>query len=183
MGFDVDMNAFDDFGWYAVNVFYNRVIKMISYLEEDNIEYYVPMRTVESFKEGEKVYEKKQLIASLLFLKCSQQYFVTLKSRYGDSFYVYADFETKQPKLISEKEMNSFMLVTSVPDMGMELLPNESSSCKVGDHVKVIDGVFKGAEGYIRRIQGRKRLIVSIEGIAIVATSYIPRSFLQILDN
>lgn len=177
------MNSDKNFGWYAMNVFFNRVSKMASFLESEDIDYYVPMKTVELFKEGEKIYEKKQLVASLLFLKCSQQYFSTLKNRYGDSFYVYSDFETKQPKMIPDKEMNSFMLVTSVPDLGMELLPNYSGDYKIGDHVKVIDGVFKGAEGYVKRIQGRKRLIVAIEGIAIVATSYIPRSFLEILDN
>ncbi len=177
------MDSSDKFGWYAINVFFNRVTKMTSFLDEEGIDYYVPMKTVESFKEGEKVYEKKQLVASLLFLKCAQQYFSTLKVRYGDSFYVYSDFETKQPKMIPEREMNSFILVTSVPDLGMELLPNDSVDYKVGDHVKVIDGVFKGAEGYIKRIQGRKRLIVSIEGIAVVATSYIPRSFLTFLSD
>lgn len=177
------MDSDEKFGWYAMNVFFNRVNNMASFLDKEGVEYYVPTKTVESFKDGQKVYEKKQLVASLLFIRCAQQFFEYLKKRYGDSFYVYSDFESKQPKLIPDKEMNSFMLVTSVPDMGMELLPNDSFDYKIGDHVKVIDGVFKGAEGYIRRIQGRKRLIVSIEGIAIVATSYIPQSFLEIINN
>lgn len=177
------MNKAQEFGWFAVNVFFNRVTKMSSILEDDDIRYYIPMRTVESFKDGQKVYEKKQLITSLLFMKCNPKYLISLKERFGDSFYVYSDFETKQPRLIPDKEMDSFILVTSVGDMGLELLPEGTTDYKIGDHVKVIDGVFKGAEGYVKRIQGRKRLIVSIEGVAVVATSYIPRSFLEIIDN
>lgn len=177
------MNKAQEFGWFAVNVFFNRVTKMSSILEDDDIRYYIPMRTVESFKDGQKVYEKKQLITSLIFMKCNPKYLISLKERFGDSFYVYSDFETKQPRLIPDKEMDSFILVTSVGDMGLELLPEGTTDYKIGDHVKVIDGVFKGAEGYVKRIQGRKRLIVSIEGVAVVATSYIPRSFLEIIDN
>lgn len=79
--------------------------------------------------------------------------------------------------------MNSFQLVTSAEDRGMELLPDGSVDFSVGGHVRVVDGVFKGAEGYVKRIQGRKRLVVSIEGIAVVATSYIPKSFLEIIED
>lgn len=171
------------FGWYALNVFFNRVSKLSTLLDSEEMEYYVPMRTVELFKNGEKTYEKRQLIASLLFLRCTSSYFDGLKERFGDSFYVYADRETKKPRRIPEHEMNSFMLVTSVEDKGMELLPQGECNYTIGDHVKVVEGLFKGAEGYIKRIQGRKRLIVSIEGIAVVATSYIPRSYLEIIED
>ena len=172
-----------EFGWFAVNVFFNRVTRMSAVLDEDEVQYYVPMKTVELFKDGQKIYQQKQLVTSLLFLKCDKMYLTQLKEKFGDAFYVYSDVETKQPRVIPDKEMDSFILVTSVGDMGLELLPKGDVECKIGDHVRVIDGVFKGAEGYVKRIQGRKRLIVSIEGIAVVATSYIPRSFLEKLDD
>ncbi len=171
------------FGWYALNVFFNRVAKLSTLLDEEQVEHYIPMRTVEVFKNGEKVYEKRQLIASLLFIKCPSSYFSRLKERFGDSFYVYSDRETSLPRRIPDLEMNSFQLVTSAEDRGMELLPDGSVDFSVGGHVRVVDGVFKGAEGYVKRIQGRKRLVVSIEGIAVVATSYIPKSFLEIIED
>lgn len=177
------MNNINGFGWFAVNVFFNRVTRMSSVLNEDDVQYYVPMRTVEMFKDGQKTYEQRQLVTSLLFLRCNVQYLNLLKEKFGDAFYVYADVETKRPRIIPDKEMDSFILVTSVGDKGLEFLSDKYNDCKIGDHVRVIDGVFKGAEGYVKRIQGRKRLIVSIEGIAVVATSYIPRSFLEILDD
>ena len=48
-----------------------------------------------------------------------------------------------------------------------------------GDHVKVIDGTFKGAEGYICRIKKNHRLIITVHGVCAVATSYIPQAFLK----
>ena len=52
-----------------------------------------------------------------------------------------------------------------------------------GDRVRVTEGVFKGAEGYITRVHGTKRFVVVIEGIAAVATSYIPGKFLEKLTE
>ena len=46
-----------------------------------------------------------------------------------------------------------------------------------GDRIRVTNGMFKGAEGYITRVHNAKRLIVAIEGIAAVATTYIPKDY------
>ena len=48
--------------------------------------------------------------------------------------------------------------------------------------MRVVDGPYKGCVGYIKRIKGDRRLLVSVEGLALVATSYIPSVFLEKLD-
>lgn len=63
------------------------------------------------------------------------------------------------------------MLVTSTGDPGLEYLGEEPSDLRSGDRVRVTEGPFKGAEGYIKRIKGNRRLIVSIEGVVAVATN------------
>ena len=45
--------------------------------------------------------------------------------------------------------------------------------------MRVVEGPLKGAEGYIKRIQKNRRLLVAIEGIVAVATSYIPPQFME----
>lgn len=164
--------------WYAVKVFYDRVPAMIPFLVNDNIQYYIPMHVAETTKEGLPTYTERPLIPSLIFIRCAVSYFSTLKSTFGDKFQVYSHIETKHPQPIPEHEMNAFMLVTSAKDKGLELL-DPSFDYRIGDRVRVIDGMFKGAEGYVRRIKGRKRLIVAIEGVAVVVTSYIPQAFLE----
>ena len=42
---------------------------------------------------------------------------------------------------------------------------------------------ISGAEGHICRIRGNRRLVVSINGICAVATSYVPACFLQKLPE
>ena len=79
--------------------------------------------------------------------------------------------------------MNIFILVTSSGEKGLEYLGDDRTEFYVGEPVRVIDGPFKGAEGYIRRIKGNRRLVVTIQGICAVATSYIPQCFLQKINK
>ena len=61
-----------------------------------------------------------------------------------------------------------------------ELLLKKKIKCYIPcEHVKVIDGTFKGAEGYICRIKKNHRLIITVHGVCAVATSYIPQAFLK----
>jgi len=47
---------------------------------------------------------------------------------------------------------------------------------KEGDFVEIIDGPFKGVRGYYcRPLKKHKSVVVLIEGIAAVSTTYIPQ--------
>jgi len=73
-----------------------------------------------------------------------------------------------------------FMLVTNSGESGLEFFSSEDiTRFKQGEKVRVVEGPLKGAEGYIKRIRRNRRLLVSIEGIVAVATSYIPPQFLE----
>ena len=45
--------------------------------------------------------------------------------------------------------------------------------------MRVTGGPLKGAEGYIKRIRKDQRLLVCVEGVIAVATSYIPNELLE----
>ena len=75
--------------------------------------------------------------------------------------------------------MDIFILVSSSGEQGLEYFTADDRKFHEGEHVEVIDGPFKGAEGYIHRIKGNRRLIVSIEGVCAVATAYIPQPLLK----
>jgi len=85
----------------------------------------------------------------------------------------------KLPLAIPDREMNIFMLVTSSGEQGMEYFGEDNSKFQQGERVRVIDGKFKGAEGVICRIRKNRRLVVTVQGVCAVATSYIPQAFLQ----
>ena len=87
------------------------------------------------------------------------------------------------PAIISDHEMSIFKMVTSDGNPDLEYMDPGAISFKKGQHVRVTGGLFEGAEGYIQRIHGNRRLVVAIEGVVAVATSYIPSCFLEKIDD
>lgn len=174
---DNDTNIY----WYALKVFYNKVFEIENYLREDGKESYIPVEETVTLVNGVKKVHRQPVIASLMFFRSTENYARKLQKRLKDRIIVYVDptDEKKRPAAIPEREMNLFMLVTSSGDKGLEYFSDNHLTWHTGEHVHVTGGIFKGAEGYIRRIKGNRRLVVSIQGVCAVATSYIPGCFLE----
>ena len=79
--------------------------------------------------------------------------------------------------------MTSVMIERNGVENGVEYIGEDNPRYHKGDLVKVIDGPFKGSEGHIVRIKNDHRLVVTVKGICAVATSYIPRCFLQKVEE
>ena len=144
--------------WYALKVFYNKVFEIEAYLKDKAFESYIPLKTVEMMWRGEKKICRKPAVSSLMFVRATEHAAIGLQRQLNNRIIVYCGRDTKRPAAIPERENTVY---------------------HTGDRVRVTEGIFKGAEGYIRRIKGNRRLVVSIEGIVAVATSYIPGCFLQ----
>lgn len=169
--------------WYALKVFYNRVVYLKSLLDPAGAETYVPMHTVEQFDSGRLTYVEKQLIPSLLFVRCDERWLVKFKSDHNGDFMYYTEAGSNRPGVIRDEEMRSFILVTSA-DAGrhVKYFGADAPQYHTGDHVRVTDGIYKGAEGYIKRIKKDRKLVVAVTGVAVVAVSYIHPSFLEKID-
>ena len=165
--------------WYALKVLYNKVFEIEAYLKDKAFESYIPLKTVEMMWRGEKKICRKPAVSSLMFVRATEHAAIGLQRQLNNRIIVYCDRDTKRPAAIPEREMNIFRLVTSSGDRELEYFGGEDTVYHTGDRVRVTEGIFKGAEGYIRRIKGNRRLVVSIEGIVAVATSYIPGCFLE----
>lgn len=165
--------------WYALKVFYNRVVYLRSLFPED-VETYTPMQTVEQYERGQLSYVEKQLIPSLLFVRCSEDWLVKFKHEHNADFMYYAEPDSSRPGAIPDSEMRSFILVTSA-DAGRDVkyFGADAPEYRTGDRVRVTGGIYAGAEGYIKRIKKDRKLIVSVTGVAVVAVSYIHPDFLE----
>ena len=154
--------------WFALKVFYNKVFEIEESLKKDDIDCYFPC-------------EDAVVISSILFFHSTTLRAMEIQRQFTDKVILYTrDKELKKvPLIIPDREMNIFMLVTSSGEKGMEYLGADSTKFCRGERVRVIDGKFKGAEGYICRIKKNSRLVVAIQGVCAVATSYIPQSFIQ----
>ena len=169
--------------WYALKVFYNRVVYLKSLLEPAGVETYLPVHTVEEFDGGRLLYKEVQLIPSLLFVRCAEAWLMKFKHDHNEDFMYYTEAGTNKPGPIRDSEMRSFILVTSA-DAGrnVKYFGADAPQYHTGDRVRVTDGIYKGAEGYIKRIKKDRKLVVAVTGVAVVAVSYIHPSFLEKID-
>lgn len=170
--------------WYALKVFYNRTAALEKKITACNVETYIPMQTLEKFDADGLHYEEKPLINSLLFVRCKESWLISFKRDNPGDFMFYASMDSKRPGPIDDEEMRMFMFVTSA-DHGRNLhyFGEDASVIKAGQRVRVTGGIYKGAEGYIKRIKKDRKLIVAVSGVAVVAVSYIPIQYLEKIEG
>lgn len=172
--------------WYALKVFYNRVFAIETYLNEAGIESYIPCEK-EKIRKTDGTYKtiRKTMTPSLMFFRSDANTATLLRRELFGQVLIYVDSagDTNEPCPISDHEMDVFILVTSSGEKGIEYFSSDDRRFHVGERVRVTGGSFKGTEGYIRRIKGNRRLIVTIHGICAVATSYIPQCFLEKIEE
>lgn len=169
--------------WYALKVFYNRTAALEKKITVCDVETYIPMQTLEKFDADGLHYEEKPLINSLLFVRCKESWLISFKRDNPLDFMFYTASDLRRPGPIDDEEMRMFMFVTSA-DRGRNLhyFGESDSTFKMGQKVRVIDGIYKGAEGYIKRIKKDRKLIVSVSGVAVVAVSHIPPEYLEKIE-
>ena len=138
--------------WYALKVYYNRVVYLKSLIEPEGVETYVPLQTVEQFEGGRLVYVEKQLIPSLLLVRCTEEWLVKFKEKHNADFMFYADAGSRKPGPIRDEEMRSFILVTSAgAGRNVKYFGADAPEYRTGDHVRVIDGIYKATSSASRR--------------------------------
>ena len=157
----------DSARWYALKVYFNRGAAIASQLQQ---------RTA-----GAQVYQQ-QVVPNLLFVKCTAEQILAIRQEYWQQLFVYFNPERTEPYAIPENQMTAFILVTSNGADGLQYLGDDKAEYHQGDHVRVIGGVFNGAQGYIRRIKRDRKLVVSINGIAAVAVANIREQFLEKIE-
>lgn len=157
-------------------VYRSLVAPIIELCNSRSIEYYRPMRLAERYTDGGTTYCEEAVVPNLLFVRTTADNLPEIKraSRNRGSAYCYPG--TYVPAPIDDKDMEMFMLVVK---RGAQRLEQVDFPIDKGDKVRVTDGIFKGAEGYIRRVHGSRRFVVAIEGVVAVAVTHIPRQFLE----
>ena len=162
--------------WFAMWVYRGQVSPIITLCRESNISTYRPMRIAEYFTEQGLEYREEAIVANLLFVRSSVECLQEIKRETKNRCTAYCYPGTCIPAPIEDKDMEMFMLVTK---RGANRLEQVEFPIDKGDKVRVTDGIFKGAEGYIRRVHGSRRFVVAIEGVVAVAVTHIPRQFLE----
>lgn len=194
--------------WYAFHVYMNKVTACrdeLTYINTqisldahsrsrlipddilgNQIEHYAPFVRIDHVNShGKRVVTEKPVIPSLFFVRSTLVQVQAFARWMGDKVRIYTHLEDGKvvPIAIPLHQMQMFIMVSSGDQEGLDYYGPDAYSWRRGERVKVIDGRFKGLEGEIKRIDGNKRLVVTIEGICAVATTYIPRCFLEKIEK
>ena len=169
----------EELQWYALRVFHNKTSQVWALAERDGVECYTPIREIEEVHDGILHIREKRIMPSLVFMRTTPEYITRLRRLTEDSIYPYCEPRTSKPQPIPDSEMELFRYIARTAAREIEFIEYEPNK---GDKVRITGGVFAGATGYIRRVHGTKRFVVCIEGIAAIATTYIPRQYIEKIE-
>ena len=91
------------------------------------------------------------------------------------------DQKTWEPVTVRDRDMEIFMRICGASKC--PIVMTEKPSVKLGDFVRVTGGPFKGAEGYVVRMQKSKRVMIDVGSLLWVATDYISPDLLETIPK
>lgn len=141
-------------------------------------------------QEGALIYQRTPIITSLIFVRAEETDLPSLEKALKEEGsnntkgFIYKNALRKEYARIPDNQMTAFRLVTARGSEGLEFHSEDSfTRYREGTRVRVTEGPFKGAEGYIKRIKRDRRLLVNVEGIVAVVASYIEPQYLEIVKE
>ena len=162
--------------WFAAKAKYQTEKKIKAYLDERQVEYFIPFRKVVVEQKGKRAEKEKPLIPGLLFIRTDSHTALSLANESKIKFSYLINQETKKLLIVPDKQMEDFMFLLHFSETAIQI---ENSHLQKGDRVRVVQGEFAGIEGELIRIKGHKRVVVRLEGLLSLATTYIPSGYLE----
>ena len=151
----------NDQNWYVFYVKGKHERKVETLLNRDGYENYLPLITVLKQWTHRKKHIEEPLIKSYIFIKINKnQIYDVLQT---PSIVTYIRFNG-EPATIRQEHI----------DLIKELIINKTKfdlsteRIKVGESIKLKSGPFKGQDGVVKQIRGKKKLLVALKSIDFV---------------
>lgn len=179
--------------WYFMRASYGQEMKAKEHLTSQGIEVYCPLRIV-TRQEGLRRFQSyESLIRNALFVYSDYD---TLRQYVGQPplsflhFFYRPNIDNdgtpigtgRTPIVIPDHQMQQFQLWHKADAVDKIYRP-EHYTFKEGDRVYIRQGEFAGFEGQVVRYKGQTRVGTNIEGVGFIATTYIPKSFLEPIEK
>ena len=155
--------------WYVAHTRVNQEVWIKKKLDELGIENFLPQE--------EQV--RVLVIHGMIFIHTDKATSFSLINDHGLNIVYLKDIEGRHSLIVPDKQMHDFMFLLDFSPSGIEVL---NKNLKRGDRVRVIKGPLQGLEGELVRLMGHKRVVIRLEGVVSIATSYIPGSFLERIE-
>lgn len=177
--------------WYALRTTYGREQKAYDYLVAKGVTAFYP--TVRRIKEvrGQRKLVVESRIPNIFFAQATEeemQRYVYDNVNLPYLRFYYRHYHegsriTKVPLIVPDREMDSLKIICESEADDILMIPEEVTKFKTGQLVRVTEGKFKGVIGRVARYQGQQRVAVTIEDALTIATAYLPKAFLQYIEE
>lgn len=172
--------------WFAVRVSYSRELSLKEVLDTRHIENFIPMRHEYIIKNGKRARKLVPAVHNLVFIHSTRRCIDELKEELGIKIPIrlIMNREHRCPVIIPDAQMRNFILVAGTPEEAVIYIDPVELHLAKGQKVRITGGIFEGVVGEFVRIRHDRRVVVSIEGVMAVATTYIhPSLIVPITEN
>jgi transcription antitermination factor NusG len=177
--------------WYVLFAANGKVAKFCDYFMVADIEYFYPMyyhkRRIRNSERTTQVLQP--IFRNLMFVKSDKSkldpILKEIKLDFGitsDLYYRYREDDERKIAIVPAAQMRNFMTIVGAVEEPIIYLSYEEVRLKAGTKIRIIGGAFEGVEGVFMRIQGHKRVVVSLPNLFSVATAFIAPEFIVPLE-
>lgn len=165
--------------WYAIRVTYNRELKVKEDLDARGITNFVPMQYRREERNGVMVKRLVPSIHNLIFIHITPSEMKEYKTTTALPIRYIMNRSTHEPITVPAREMENFIKVAGTYDEKLIFLTPDLGDFSQGERVRIIGGMFAGAEGVFVRVKGDRRVVVNVEGLVAVATTFVHPSMIE----
>jgi len=159
--------------WHALYVKSRTEKKVLSQLEDNGFQAYLPLVTqVKKWSDRKKKVEEP-LFKSYVFVYSNEKEYIPILNVYGVVRFV--SFERKAV-VVPENQILAIKQFVSDYEKGEEYKLMNNEELKVGQMVRIISGLFKGLTGRLETIHNKRHLVVFIEAVGQYIPVHVPRA-------
>ena len=165
--------------WFAIRVTYNRELKVKADLDARGITNFVPMQYRREERNGQMVKRLVPSVHNLIFINITPEEMVEYKRTTALPIRYIMNRETHKPITVPNREMENFIKVAGTYEEKLIYLSPDPGDFAQGERVRIIGGMFAGAEGVFVRIKGDRRVVINVPGVVAVATTFVHLSMIE----
>lgn len=181
----------DNYHWYALRTTYGREQKAYDYLTAKGVTAFYPTIKVVKEINGQRKEIIQSRLPNIFFAYGTEE---EMEKYVFDNvnlpflrFYYQHRHEgsriTKTPLIVPDRQMESLRIICESEAEDILYVPEEVQKFREGALVKITEGKFKGVIGRVARYQGQQRVAVIIDGVLTMATAYLPKAFLEFIEE
>lgn len=173
--------------WYALRVTYGRVKQAYDYLVDKGVEAFCPMHKVYMQSGGKRRAVMRAVLPNIFFAfgteaEIQSYVYDNVNLPYLRFYYRHlheGNRIRKAPLLVPEAQIETFRIICRCAEDDTFFSPDEIRLFERGEEVRVTRGPFAGVKGRVARFKGQQRVGIYIDGVATVATAYVPNAYLE----